>query len=339
VGAFREAYHFTELGDCVLVGRSIASDLASMRAYAVWILMAGVGMLALGCGGVWWLAYRALRPIAAIGNAAGRISAGNLSERINVRETEDELGQMAGVLNSMFGRLEAAFAQQRQFTADASHELRTPLTVMITEAQTALSRERSAADYRDAVVHCLDAAQQMRRLTESLLELARFDAGQEMLHRSAFDLAACVRTAVGRLDPLVRSSGVPVELHLHAVQVLADSDRLERVVMNLVLNAVHYNKPGGRVDVTTGVDGEAAVLRVSDSGTGIAPEDLPHVFERFYRADKSRARAEGRSGLGLAICQSIVSAHGGTLSVESILGAGTTFTVRLPGPQKSPPAG
>src|SRR5512133_2802691 len=159
----REEVQFTEIGECVLAGRVITSDLVALRRFAWWLVAAGTSVLALGLGGGWFLATRALRPVEEISAAASRISAGNLSERIDVAETDSELGRLATVLNSTFSRLEAAFAQQKQFTADASHELRTPLAVLISEAQAALARERSAAEYRETVEACLDTAQQMRR--------------------------------------------------------------------------------------------------------------------------------------------------------------------------------
>lgn len=189
---FSEAYHFTELGDCVLVGRSIVADLHSIHRFAGWLIIAGSAVLALGVAGGWRLASNALRPVADISATASRISAGKLSERISVAETDNELGHLAGVLNSTFARLEAAFAQQEQFTADASHELRTPLAVLISEAQTTLARERTAGEYRETVEACLEAAQQMSRLTESLLQLARFDAGQENFARHPLDRKSVV---------------------------------------------------------------------------------------------------------------------------------------------------
>jgi two-component system OmpR family sensor kinase len=180
-GDYREAFHFTEMRDCVLAGISINAHLAAMRRFEFLLLAAGGAVLALGLGGGWVLASRAIRPVQSISAAASRISAGNLAERINVAETDSELGRLAGILNSTFARLEAAFSEQKQFTANASHELRTPLAVIISEAQTTLARERNAVEYRETVEACLETAQQMRRLTESLLELARFDAGQEVM--------------------------------------------------------------------------------------------------------------------------------------------------------------
>ena len=334
-GYFRQASLNTDIGECVLVGRSIRADLAALRRYAWLLAAAGIAVLALGLGGGWLLATRALRPVSEISVAAGRISLGNLAERINVNETDSELGRLAAVLNSTFARLEAAFAQQKQFTADASHELRTPLAVIISEAQTALARERTASEYRETVEGCLEAAQQMKRLTQSLLELARYDAGQEILERQPFDLAERTGLCIDLVQPLARERGIQIQRDLSSITVWGDADRLAQVIVNLLNNAVFYNRERGEIRVSTRLDHKQAILTVTDSGPGIAPEDLPHVFERFYRADKSRGRAEGRSGLGLAISKAIMDAHGGSIDVTSQPGIGSTFTVRLPAGERA----
>jgi len=333
---YREAYEFNREGRSVLVGRSIAAELEGMRGFALVLASAGAGVLALGLGGGWLIASRVMRPLKDISATASRISGGNLSERINVADTENELGQLASVLNSTFARLEAAFDQQQQFTADASHELRTPIAVLVSEAQTALARPRNAAEYRETIEACLDTAQQMRRLTESLLELARFDAGQEQIKREPVDLAEIARASVELVRPLAVEGGVELCCDLAPVEVSGDAVRVGQVITNLLTNAIRYNKPQGQVRVSTHREPDGAVLTLTDTGQGIAAEDLPHIFERFYRADKSRSAAQGRTGLGLSICKSIVDAHGGSIQVTSGPGAGTTFTVRLPSkPEKT----
>jgi len=325
---YREAFHFTEMGDCVLAGRSIAADLVAMRRFTWWLLAAGGTVLALGLAGGWRLATRAIRPVEEISAAASRISAGNLAERIKTVDPDNEIGRLAGVLNSTFARLEGAFAQQKQFTADASHELRTPLAVIISEAQTALARERSAAEYRETVQVCLDTAQQIRRLTESLLQLARWDAGQEAIQHSPVNLADRTRACLELIRPLADERGIRILCDLAPGQALGDADPLDQIIINLLTNAIQYNKLHGEIRVATRAENGAAILTVADTGQGIAGEDLPHIFKRFYRADKSRA--QGRTGLGLAISKAIVDAHGGSIEVSSQSGAGTTFTVRLP---------
>lgn len=326
----REAYFFTERGDCVLAGVSTLELTEDLRRLGWWLTVAGVVVIAVGVGGGWLLVNAALRPVEKIGATAGRIANGALSERIDMAETESELGRLAQVLNATFARLESAFAEQRRFTADASHEIRTPLAVIISEAQATLTRERDAAEYRETVEICLEAAQQIRRLADSLLELARFDAGGETMRREPVDLADVAGHAASLLAPLGRERGIEIELSLQAADCQGDADRLQQVARNLIDNAIYYNVDGGRVSVCTESDAYAVRLLVTDTGRGIAAEDLPHVFRRFYRADKARSRAGGRSGLGLAICRAIVEAHGGEISVASELGKGTTFVVSLP---------
>jgi heavy metal sensor kinase len=326
----REAYHFTELGECILVGRSIAEDLQAMRRFGWLLAAAGMVVLGVGTGGGWLLVQGALRPVEKISSTASRIAQGNLSERIDLQETDSELGRLAGVLNSTFARLEAAFAQQKQFTADASHELRTPLAVIISETQTALSRERTGEQYRETVQVCLDTAQQMRRLTQSLMKLARFDAGQEPLEQSPLDLADTAAACVELIRPLAVEQEVRLETDLRASGTVGDPDRLGQVITNLLINAVQFNRGGGEVRITTGVHEGGALLTVFNTGPGIPAEHLPHIFERFYRVDKARARSEGHAGLGLAICKAIVEAHGGSITVSSEPGVSATFSVRLP---------
>jgi two-component system, OmpR family, sensor kinase len=330
-GIYREAFRFTAMGDCILAGRCVAADFDTLHRFAWWLVAAGTGVLALGLGGGWRLASLIMKPVTDIGATARRISAGNLSERINVDETDNELGRLVEVLNSTFARLEAAFAQQKQFTADASHELRTPIAVLISEAQTTLARPRTADGYRETVEACLDSAQQMRRLTESLLELARFDAGQESMKRRPFDLAEITRDLVERVQPLARERGLAVQCDFAPAEVVGDPDRICQVITNLLTNAISYNRDGGEVRVRTGTSSGVPTLVVADTGLGIPAEDLPHVFERFYRGDKSRARANGHWGLGLAICKAIVDAHGGRIEVTSQREVGTRVQVQLPG--------
>jgi heavy metal sensor kinase len=286
-------------------------------------------ILFVGLAGGWWFVGRALRPISEISATAAKISAGDLSQRINAAETESELGQLAAVLNSTFARLETAFAQQRQFASDAAHELRTPVTVILTQTQTALTRERDAESYRQTVEACQRAAQRMRRLIESLLELARFDAGQEVLKRLRFDLASIVAEGAELVQTLAEEKRVRIVSDLTPLEITGDSERLAQVVTNLLTNAIQHNQPEGEVRLKLEAQGGLAVLTVADTGRGIAPDDLPRVFERFYRADQSRT-GNGNSGLGLSICKAIVEAHGGTIEAAGEPGSGAVFTVRLP---------
>lgn len=328
--SWREIYGFGQPGECLLVGRSIAPELAGLRHLALWLVALGGGVLAVGLAGGWWMASRAIRPIREISAAAAKIADGNLSHRINVAHTDDELGRLAFVLNSTFARLEAAFTQQARFTSDASHDLRTPVSVILAQTQTALGRDRSPAEYRETLEACQRAAQRMRQLIESLLQLARFDAGQECLKREAFDLGQTAQDCLELVRPLAGERGVQLSAELDAVTCLGDHERIAQVIMNLLTNAIVHNHAGGTARlVLHGGDG-VGLLTVEDSGPGIPPEDLPRIFERFYRADRSRSSTTGGTGLGLAISKAIVEAHAGSIEVTSEPGKGTSFCIRLP---------
>lgn len=328
-GEFREVIHFTPTGRCFVVGRNIHRDRAEMRADALSLAAIGAGVLLLGLALAWWIASRVTRPLAEVSRAAEHIAAGDLSQRINLTETEDELGDVASVLNETFARLEGAFARQRQFTADASHELRTPISLILAHAQGALLREQSPGEYREALADCARAAQRMKALLESLLDLARFDAGAEPIRRAPCDLADLTRDCAALHRPLVEAKGLRLELDLQPAPCHADPARLTQVITNLLANAIQFTPAEGTITLRTRQDGGAR-FTISDTGPGMAPEQLPHIFERFRRGDASRTRATGGTGLGLAICKAILEAHGGNIDVESEIEKGSTFTVLLP---------
>ena len=328
-GNFRECFHDTPEGTCVLVGRDIGDELAGLHRTA-WLLAGSGGtVFLLGLAGGWWIAARALRPIAEISATAAKISTGDLAQRIRPTDSESELGQLARDLNNTFARLQAAFARQAQFTADASHELRTPVAVVLTQTQSALARERPAAEYRESLAACQRAAQRMRGLIESLLMLARFDSNETPEARERCDLARIAAESVVLLEPLADENNVRISMEADPVQCQGNAAQLAQAVGNIVSNAIHYNRPGGSVRVTVHPEAGGATLTVTDTGQGIAPRDLPHIFERFYRAEKARSSEQGHSGLGLAIAKAIVEKHGGTIDVASEPGEGTTFRVRF----------
>ncbi|MCW1915758.1 ATP-binding protein [Luteolibacter sp. GHJ8] len=329
-GAYREAFHFTERGECVLAGRPVAADLTGMKPFTLRLSLTGLAVFAVGLGGGWWLTSRSMRPIEDIASAARRISDGNLSERIPATSPGSELHELATVLNNTFSKLEDSFAQQKRFTSDASHELRTPLAVLIAETQSALSRERSPEEYREALTGNLDTARQMKRLAESLLELARLDAGDATAAGEPLDLANTARETLSRLKPLASSRSVTLAQELLSAPCIGSEDRVALVIMNLVENAIHHGRHGGTVTVRAWQKDGRSHVSVADDGPGIPVADLPHIFDRFYRADKSRNASGGRYGLGLAICKGMVEAGRGTIAVESRSNRGTTFTVSFP---------
>lgn len=329
-GEFREYFTVPAPGDYILVGRSIAPDLAELRHFAWLLAGGGSAVLVVGLLGGWWVVSRTIKPIEDISVAAVKIAGGDLSQRIRVAKGGNEIDQLAGVLNSTFAQLDAAFAQQARFTADAAHELRTPVTVMLAHTQAALETSCSPEENRAAFEACQRAAQRMRRLIESLLELARFDAGREPLQQQKFDLADVAADSIELLEPLAEKRNITLHSQLVNVPCSGDPDRLGQVITNLLSNAIHYNRDGGEVRVVTESNGKNVSVSIIDNGPGIPPEHLPHIFERFYRVDKARTSTAGRTGLGLAICQAIVEAHGGKITVQSEAGKGALFCVQLP---------
>ena len=327
---YREVIHAGMFDLNILVGRSLENDLAAHHRSGLLLAGAGLVILAAGVLGGGWLSSRAILPIAEMTATAESISALDLSKRINVKETDSELGKLATVLNQTFDRLQSAFERQSQFTADASHELRTPLSVISTHTELALSRPRSNEDYRSAIETCRRASQRMRSLIDSLLLLARFDSGAPSLKQDRFDLKPLLADCAELVEPLATERHIQIECQPDSCYVRGDWDRLSQVVTNLLTNAIRYNVDGGHVRVTTRTDGVTAILSVTDTGVGIAADQLTRIFDRFYQVDKVRSRAEGSSGLGLSICKTIVEAHGGTIVATSEVGVGTTLEVRLP---------
>jgi len=295
------------------------------------LLLATPALLLVATGGGVFLAGRALAPIDRITRTARAIGAGNLAGRLGLVPRADEVGRLAATFDQMLDRLERAFAQQRRFAADASHELRTPLTIIKGDLDVVRRRPRSPAEYEATIDRVDEEVTRLGALMEDLLTLARADSGQAELAREFVYFDALVDDVVARLRRLAEAGGLALETRLaRDVAVVGDTARLRQMVLNLVSNAVKYTPAEGRVRVTlTGQDGWAR-LEVKDTGIGIAPADLPHVFDRFFRADKARARTEGGTGLGLAIARWTVEAHGGRLTVASQPGKGSVFTVLLP---------
>lgn len=329
-GGFREEWHVTPPGEVLLAGVSEAVMAREMARFGGWLAALGGMVLVLGLAGGAWLAARAIAPIEDISAAATRIAAGHLDERIAVVENGSELDGLAAVLNDTFTRLDAAFAEQARFTSDAAHELRTPVSVMLAQAQLALARPRSADEYRETIATTQRAAQRMHGLIESLLSLATLDARAEPLQAQPCDLADLAREQLELIRPLADERRIALATDFATAPCAADPGRLAQVLTNLLSNAVKYSRPGDTVRLSTTRDNGHALVRITDTGPGIAPAHLPHLFERFYRADASRNRTTGGTGLGLAICKAIADAHRGTLEVTSTEGGGSTFTLRLP---------
>jgi two-component system, OmpR family, sensor kinase len=328
-GPFREWSRRGPDAVWVLVGEDVSRQRNQLRHLRTLAVGAGVTALAMMLAGGWFLTGRALAPVNRISRAAAAISASNLSERIDVSRMETELADLADSINSAFDRLQRAFEQQTRFTADASHELRTPLSIVLSQADLALKQPRSADEYRQTIEAVHRAGERMRGVVEGLLTLARADGGQIRLNEERFDLQDLVDETCRMLQPLAASKEVVVAQRLAASPVRGDRDRLGEAVANILSNAIRYNVPGGRVDVT--LDGDAAEvhLRVADTGRGIPDAEREFIFDRFYRVDQARSRSVDGSGLGLAITKWIIDAHGGSITCHARDPVGTVFEVKL----------
>jgi heavy metal sensor kinase len=298
--------------------------------------MLGVGIpiaLLLGSYGGLYLANQALRPVDRITRGAEQIAAGDLSERVPVPGTTDEIGRLATTFNHMISRLEAAFERQKQFTSDASHELRTPLAVMRGDIEITLRRERSAEEYKRVLTSNLEEIVRLSRLVEDLLTLARADAGRVELRREPVDLDELCRKMVEYISPLAHQQEQTLSYDgpERAVTVNADFVRIKQLLLNLLDNAIKYTDSHGRIALGLRTENNEAVITVSDTGRGIPSEDLPQIFDRFFRRSaKTADRSASGFGLGLSIVKWIVNSHGGRIEAESDIGKGTTITVRLP---------
>ena len=314
----------------IVVGQTTTeiTDVLHTFIYVIVFAMVGVIVLA-GLGGL-FLAERALKPVQQITKTAQNIEGSDLSQRINVK-TDDELGRLASTLNEMIGRLEESFNRQRQFTADASHELRTPLAIMQAEATLALSKERTPDDYRKSLETISQESDYMSSVISKLLFLARSDAGKEQLNFEGVELKELITGLSANIEVLAQDKGIKFAVDAkEELTVNGDKVKLRQLFINILENAVRYTPADGLISVSLVKQESNAVVSISDTGIGIPPEHLPHIFERFYRVDKARARADGGVGLGLAIAKIIAESHKGTITVASEVGKGTTFTISLP---------
>jgi heavy metal sensor kinase len=305
----------------------------------IWFFHGLAGLLCAAVGG-YWLAGKALRPVRTITRMANEIHASDLRRRLHL-ERQDEFGDLAATFDQMLARLESAFKRQTQFTADASHELRTPLTIINLEINRALTQLQRPEEYQQVLEQIQAENEQMTAIVNSLLLLARADTGQITLNQEEVDLSDIALASVERLLPLAKQRNISLSTgDLPELLVSGDPHYLGRMLTNLIENAIKYTSGvGKRVHVELACEeSHQGVIRVQDDGPGIAEEHLPYLFDRFYRVDKARTRKQkqaegeevGGTGLGLAIVQWIVQVHGGEVRVESTIGAGSIFEVRLP---------
>lgn len=288
-------------------------------------------LLAAAAGG-YWMSIRAMRPVQEITRAAQAITPQDLSQRVAVPRTGDELQHLAETLNNMLHRIETAVVRITQFTADASHELRTPIALIRTRAEVTLDNPRTNDQYRYALREVLAESERTSALIENLMLLARSDTGTEVLDFQRTDLSALVRDVCSQAQTLAEAKQLKWKAAIleASIWMHGDAQSLRRLLLILIDNAVKYTPHGGSVSLTVRSFGNYAEIEVQDTGIGISEADLPHIFERFYRADKARSRDQGGTGLGLSIGRWIADSHGGDIRVESSARAGSTFLVRLP---------
>jgi heavy metal sensor kinase len=314
----------------VLVAISLNDVLALMRDLRRLLLLMIPAVVGIACLGGYWLSLRALRPVDEITAVAKSIGLQNLSQRIVVPQTGDELQRMSETWNDVLARLDSAVKRMRQFTADASHELRTPLALIRASAELALRRERDPETYRTALRGVEEQAEYMTRLTESLLSVARMDSGPLDLPLQAVDLNGLVVSVVQQNEALAaaRLITLRVETANGATLVKANDPALRRLLLILLDNALKFTEAGGTVTASVDPVRDGAIVAVSDTGVGIAPDALPFIFDRFYRADPARENGAG-FGLGLSIAQAIAQAHGSEIVANSTPTTGTRFSLKL----------
>lgn len=308
--------------------RSLEEATESLRTQ---ILLGLPFVLVLAWLGGYVMADRALRPIDHIARTARDIGAGQLSRRIGYTGPQDEVGRLASTFDRMLDRLQEAFERERRFTADAAHELRTPLTALKGRIDVILNQPRTAAEYESALHDMEKEVDRLIHLSAELLLLARLDQMRLPWQPQIVDLSELLHVIVDQVRPVADARGLTLAEEVpQGLSIAGDHDHLVRLFLNLLDNALKYTPPGGYVTLRAGEEPKSVWVAISDTGPGIPPEHLPHVFERFYRIEEARSRKSGGAGLGLAIAYEIAQRHGGTVEVQSEPGCGATFVVHLP---------
>jgi heavy metal sensor kinase len=280
----------------------------------------------------YWLSGRALVPVSRLIESAEKIGVQDLASRLPVPQANDELRRLTETVNAMLSRIEVSVRRIQQFTADASHDLRTPLALIRTNAELALRRPRTEAEYRETLERILGASEETTRLIEALLTLVRADLAAAQLQLEHFELTPLLHKTAQQAAVLALEKGLAFSESLAAepVYLCADAVAIERLLLALLDNAVKYTPTGGQVHFRARAEGEFALIEIEDTGIGISEQDMPRIFDRFFRADQARSREVPGSGLGLSIARWVVDAHNGSIEVNSRLGAGSLFRVRLP---------
>ncbi len=311
----------------------VASPLAQLRAvlrnlgFSLLLLLPLTAILT-GLSGI-FLVQLTLKPVNQMIKTIHQITAENLKLRLTIPGTKDEIESLAKTFNEMITRLDEAFTSQRQFMEDISHELKTPLSVLKGELEVTLKRIRSAREYETALHSSLEEVNHLAGIVENLLTLARFDAKTTTLQVVSLDLNLLIKDAVEAIQVLAIQKNITLQLNsAHTVDILADKNQIKRLILNILDNAIKYTRPGGKISIDLRQQKDSADIDITDTGIGIPEGELPHIFDRFYRVDKSRSSVG--FGLGLSIAQSIAMAHGGKIYAKANVPQGTIFTISLP---------
>jgi heavy metal sensor kinase len=318
----------------VAIGISTGTNDRLLRSFN-WLSVGLIPLvMILGIAAGWVVAGRSLKPVMDIAAAAQRISGSNLSLRIPTRKARDELEYLVETFNEMISRLEQNFIQVRQFSTDVSHELRTPITIIRGQLEVALFTAQTTEQYRDAIVVALGDVERLSQIVRALLLLSQAETGQVVLQLQPLDLCETARNITEQFEIPAEGAGVRISFRAAGGSCVGEFDRvqIERMLSNLISNAVKFTPPGGEVRIAVTRMGDQAEIVIADTGQGIAPEHLPHIFDRFYRVrgKEDQASPEKGLGLGLSFVNWIIKAHAGSVDVKSVRGRGTTFTVRLP---------
>ena len=315
----------------VEVGAPLAPVRAVLRDCLLTMVLAFPVMLLVAVGGGLFLARRAFLPVERIIRSAEQLTSHNLSGRLPVPQTGDELERLSLALNQMIARLDGAFQNNRRFLADASHELRTPLTVLRGELEVMIQQADGAPEAQERLGSVLEEVERLAKIVEGLFALSRLDAGEAQAEWVRVDLTKLAVTTAEQMSLLAEDKGITITSESAGeVVVQGDRGRLKQIVVNLLDNAIKYTPDGGKIFLRTTVRDGYAQLDVADTGVGIPASAIPRVFDRFFRVDKARSRAEGGAGIGLSIVKAITTAHGGSVAVTSVEGCGAQFRVSLP---------
>ncbi|MBK9183288.1 MAG: HAMP domain-containing protein [Ignavibacteria bacterium] len=305
-------------------------DITLRRLFSLMLYSLPVALI-LSVGMGWFIAGRSLRPVDVITRSARQITASNLGLRLPVPPSDDEIARLTETLNDMIARLETSFAQIRQFTSDASHELKTPLAILMGELEVALRRPMREDEYRATLASCLEEVERLTQVVQGLLELSRAETGQVTIDRAPIRFSALVADVCDDVMLMAETKRIDVTTHIEPnISVTGDRVRLHQALLNVIENAVKYTPANGSVRVELGVVDGRARLVVADSGMGIPADQLPFIYDRFFRVDKARSKNIHGTGLGLSIVKWIVDAHDGTIEAMSAEGKGTTVIVTFP---------